>query len=113
MNNFFFLCSYVQKNHNQLIFYQIEKSLQRIHQGSKNSMYTTAQSIENKVAGLNGWKDLLQAVGFRFEPSLNGLPPAVFFPQSDPGDRLTQASASLQALLGMSLINFSNFSFQL
>lgn len=63
-------------------------------------MYTTAQSIENKVGGVNGWKDLLQAVGFRFEPSLNGLPPAVFFPQSDPGDRLTQASASLQALLG-------------
>lgn len=80
---------------------QIEKSLQRIHQGSKNSMYTTAQSIENKVGGISGWKDLLQAVGFRFEPSLNGLPPAVFFPQSDPGDRLTQASASLQALLGM------------
>jgi len=63
-------------------------------------MYTTSQSIENKVGGVNGWKDLLQAVGFRFEPSLNGLPPAVFFPQSDPGDRLTQASASLQALLG-------------
>ena len=64
-------------------------------------MYTTAQSIENKVGGLSGWKDLLQAVGFRFEPSLNGLPPAVFFPQTDPGSRLTQASASLQALLGM------------
>jgi hypothetical protein len=67
-------------------------------------MYTTAQSIENKVGGLSGWKDLLQAVGFRFEPSLNGLPPAVFFPQSDPGDRLTQASASLQALLGNILV---------
>ena len=64
-------------------------------------MYTTAQSIENKVGGLSGWKDLLQAVGFRFEPSTNGLPPAVFFPQSDPAERLTQASASLQALLGM------------
>ncbi|KAH3876722.1 tetratricopeptide repeat protein 28-like isoform X2 [Dreissena polymorpha] len=85
----------------RVLLHLIEKSLQRIHQGSKNSMYTTAQSIENKVGGLNGWKDLLQAVGFRFEPSLNGLPPAVFFPQSDPGDRLTQASASLQALLGL------------
>ena len=69
----------------------------------KNSMYTTAQSIENKVGGLSGWKDLLQAVGFRFEPSTNGLPPAVFFPQSDPAERLTQASASLQALLGKEL----------
>ncbi|XP_053375846.1 tetratricopeptide repeat protein 28-like isoform X2 [Mercenaria mercenaria] len=85
----------------RVLLHLIEKSLQRIHQGSKNSMYTTAQSIENKVGGLSGWKDLLQAVGFRFEPSLNGLPPAVFFPQSDPGDRLTQASASLQALLGL------------
>ena len=82
-------------------YLQIEKSLQRIHQGMKNSMYTTAQSIENKVGGLSGWKDLLQAVGFRFEPSTNGLPPAVFFPQSDPAERLTQASASLQAILGL------------
>ena len=63
-------------------------------------MYTTCQSIENKVGGIPGWKDLLQAVGFRFEAARNGLPPAVFFPQTDPGDRLTQASASLQALLG-------------
>ncbi|WAR03805.1 TTC28-like protein [Mya arenaria] len=85
----------------RVLLHLIEKSLQRIHQGSKNSMYTTSQSIENKVGGLSGWKDLLQAVGFRFEPSLNGLPPAVFFPQSDPADRLTQASASLQALLGL------------
>lgn len=81
--------------------FQIEKSLQRIHQGIKNSMYTTCQSIENKVGGIPGWKDLLQAVGFRFEAARNGLPPAVFFPQTDPGDRLTQASASLQALLGV------------
>ena len=72
-------------------------------------MYTTAQSIENKVGGLSGWKDLLQAVGFRFEPSLNGLPPAVFFPQTDPGSRLTQASASLQALLGMLIFFFNSF----
>lgn len=64
-------------------------------------MYTTCQSIENKVGGIPGWKDLLQAVGFRFEAARNGLPPAVFFPQTDPGDRLTQASASLQALLGV------------
>ena len=65
-------------------------------------MYTTYQSIDNKVGGITGWKDLLQAVGFRFETAGNGLPPAVFFPQTDPGDRLTQASASLQALLGKS-----------
>ncbi|XP_061166629.1 tetratricopeptide repeat protein 28-like [Saccostrea echinata] len=85
----------------RVLLHLIEKSLQRIHQGIKNSMYTTCQSIENKVGGIPGWKDLLQAVGFRFEAARNGLPPAVFFPQTDPGDRLTQASASLQALLGL------------
>ncbi len=65
-------------------------------------MYTTYQSIDNKVGGVTGWKDLLQAVGFRFEPAGNGLPAAVFFPQSDSGDRLSQASTNLQALLGQS-----------
>lgn len=78
----------------------MEKSLQRIQQGARNPMYTTVQSIDNKVGSVPGWKELLQAVGFRFEPATAGLPPAVFFPQSDPSDRLTQASSSLQALLG-------------
>ena len=41
------------------------------------------------------------SVGFRFEPASNGIPPSVFFPQSDPGERLTQCSASLQAILGL------------
>lgn len=80
---------------------QVEKSLQRIHRGHKNAMYTTQKSIENKVGPVNGWKELLISVGFRFEPASNGLPASVFFPQSDPGERLTQCSASLQALLGM------------
>ncbi|KAI8783209.1 tetratricopeptide repeat protein 28, partial [Biomphalaria glabrata] len=85
----------------KVLLHLVEKSLQRIQQGCKNSMFTTQQSIENKVGQVAGWKDLLQAVGFRFEPSTGGLPPAVFFPQSDPSDRLTQASASLQAFLGL------------
>ncbi len=80
---------------------QVEKSLQRIHHGQRNAMYTTQASIENKVGDVCGWRDLLTSVGFRFEPSVNGLPAAVFFPTSDPGDRLAQCSASLQALLGM------------
>ena len=50
---------------------------------------------------VKGWKDLLISVGFRFEPATNGIPPSVFFPQSDPGERLTQCSASLQAILGL------------
>ncbi|XP_046683407.1 tetratricopeptide repeat protein 28 isoform X2 [Homalodisca vitripennis] len=79
----------------------VEKSLQRIHRGQKNAMYTTQKSIENKVGHVNGWKELLQSVGFRFEPAANGIPSSVFFPQSDPEERLTQCSASLQALLGL------------
>ncbi|CAH1107767.1 unnamed protein product [Psylliodes chrysocephalus] len=79
----------------------VEKSLQRIHRGQKNAMYTTQKSIENKVGSVCGWKELLMSVGFRFEPASNGIPSSVFFPQSDPDDRLTQCSASLQALLGL------------
>lgn len=41
------------------------------------------------------------SVGFRFEPASNGIPSSVFFPQSDPDERLTQCSASLQAILGL------------
>lgn len=84
------------------VFPQVEKSLQRIHRGHRNAMYTTQKSIENKVGNVSGWKDLLMSVGFRFEPAANGIPSSVFFPQSDPGERLTQCSASLQALLGES-----------
>lgn len=40
-------------------------------------------------------------ISFRFEPAANGIPSSVFFPQSDPEERLTQCSASLQALLGL------------
>ncbi|XP_044578145.1 tetratricopeptide repeat protein 28 [Cotesia glomerata] len=79
----------------------VEKSLQRIHRGQKNAMYTTQRSIENKVGSATGWKELLMSVGFRFEPAGNGIPSSVFFPQSDPEERLTRCSASLQALLGL------------
>lgn len=80
----------------------VEKSLQRIHRGQRNAMYTTQKSIENKAGSVAGWKDLLMAVGFRFEPAANGIPSSVFFPQTDPEDRLSQCSASLQALLALS-----------
>lgn len=65
----------------------VEKSLQRIHRGQKNAMYTTQKSIDNKAGAVTGWKDLLMAVGFRFEPAANGIPSSVFFPQSDPEER--------------------------
>ena len=63
-------------------------------------MYTSQKSIEAKAGSVEGWKDLLKSVGFRFEPAANNIPAAVFFPQSDPGERLTQCSASLHPLLG-------------
>lgn len=57
-----------------------------------------------QVGGVPGWQALLSAVGFRLDISGSsaGLPAAVFFPTSDPGDRLQQCSATLQALLGSS-----------
>lgn len=55
-----------------------------------------------QVGGVPGWQALLSAVGFRldFSGSSSALPAAVFFPTSDPGDRLQQCSTTLQALLG-------------
>lgn len=89
----------------------MEKSLQRINRGYKNAMYTSQKSIENKVGDeIKGWKDLLISVGFRFEPATNGIPPSVFFPQNDPGERLTQCSASLQALLGLTQTSWTALS---
>jgi len=64
-------------------------------------MYMTRSSIENRVGDVSGWQDILVAMGFRFESEpANGQAATVFFPTSDPGERLTQCSASLQALLG-------------
>lgn len=63
-------------------------------------MYTSQQSVENKVGGVPGWQALLSAVGFRLDSGGAGLPAAVFFPMADPGDRLQQCSATLQSLLG-------------
>ncbi|XP_026153474.1 tetratricopeptide repeat protein 28 isoform X2 [Mastacembelus armatus] len=88
----------------RVLLHLVEKSLQRIQSGQCNPMYTSQQSVENKVGGVPGWQALLSAVGFRldFSGSGAGLPAAVFFPTSDPGDRLQQCSTTLQSLLGLS-----------
>ncbi|XP_030005502.1 tetratricopeptide repeat protein 28 isoform X3 [Sphaeramia orbicularis] len=87
----------------RVLLHLVEKSLQRIQSGQSNPMYTSQQSVENKVGGVPGWQALLSAVGFRldFSGSGAGLPAAVFFPTSDPGDRLQQCSTTLQSLLGL------------
>ncbi|XP_039628260.1 tetratricopeptide repeat protein 28 isoform X2 [Polypterus senegalus] len=85
----------------RVLLHLVEKSLQRIQNGQRNSMYTSQQSVENKVGGVPGWQSLLTAVGFRLDPSASGLPAAVFFPTTDPGDRLQQCSSTLQSLLGL------------
>uniref|UniRef100_A0A3Q3KEM5 Tetratricopeptide repeat protein 28 n=1 Tax=Monopterus albus TaxID=43700 RepID=A0A3Q3KEM5_MONAL len=89
----------------RVLLHLVEKSLQRIQSGQCNPMYTSQQSVENKVGGVPGWQALLSAVGFRldFSGSGAGLPAAVFFPTSDPGDRLQQCSTTLQSLLGLPL----------
>ncbi|XP_060104998.1 tetratricopeptide repeat protein 28 isoform X2 [Heteronotia binoei] len=85
----------------RVLLHLVEKSLQRIHSGQHNSMYTSQQSVENKAGGIPGWQALLTAVGFRLDPPASGLPAAVFFPTADPGDRLQRCSTTLQALLGL------------
>ncbi|XP_077944875.1 tetratricopeptide repeat protein 28 isoform X2 [Gasterosteus aculeatus] len=87
----------------RVLLHLVEKSLQRIQSGQSNPMYTSQQSVENKVGGVPGWQALLSAVGFRLDFSAGGAgpPAAVFFPTSDPGDRLQQCSTTLQALLGL------------
>lgn len=56
--------------------------------------------VEIDTVFCNYENDLINNLNFRFEPAANGIPSSVFFPQSDPEERLTQCSASLQALLG-------------
>ncbi|XP_051973270.1 tetratricopeptide repeat protein 28 isoform X3 [Xyrauchen texanus] len=85
----------------RVLLHLVEKSLQRIQNGQRNSMYTSQQSVENKVGGVPGWQALLTAVGFRLDSAGTGLPAAVFFPTTDPGDRLQQCSTTLQSLLGL------------
>ncbi|XP_075390881.1 tetratricopeptide repeat protein 28 isoform X3 [Tenrec ecaudatus] len=85
----------------RVLLHLVEKSLQRIQNGQRNAMYTSQQSVENKVGGIPGWQALLTAVGFRLDPPASGLPAAVFFPTSDPGERLQQCSTTIQALLGL------------
>ncbi|OXB59126.1 hypothetical protein ASZ78_006673 [Callipepla squamata] len=87
----------------RVLLHLVEKSLQRIQNGQHNSMYTSQQSVENKVGGIPGWQALLTAVGFRLDPPASGLPAAVFFPTSDPGERLQQCSSTIQSLLGFDL----------
>jgi hypothetical protein len=78
---------------------KVEKALQRFQQGQHAAMYVTLDSIEKRAGDTTSWRELLLAVGFRFEPETDQLPPAIYFPASDPGDRLQQCSACLQALL--------------
>uniref|UniRef100_A0A3Q2XB06 Tetratricopeptide repeat protein 28 n=1 Tax=Hippocampus comes TaxID=109280 RepID=A0A3Q2XB06_HIPCM len=85
----------------RVLLHLVEKSLQRIQNGQRNSMYTSQQSVENKVGGVPGWQALLTAVGFRLDSAGTGIPAAVFFPTADPGDKLQQCSTTLQSLLGL------------
>ncbi|XP_061656176.1 tetratricopeptide repeat protein 28 isoform X1 [Phyllopteryx taeniolatus] len=90
----------------RVLLHLVEKSLQRIHSGHNNAMYTSQRSVDNKVGGVPGWRSLLSALGFRLDLGGSGLPAAVFFPTSDPGERLRRCSLTMQALLGLSAAAF-------
>ncbi|XP_061657378.1 tetratricopeptide repeat protein 28 isoform X3 [Syngnathoides biaculeatus] len=91
----------------RVLLHLVEKSLQRIHGGHKNPMYTLQDSVDNKVGGVPGWRPLLSALGFRLDLGGSaGLPAAIFFPTSDPGERLQRCSLTMQALLGLSAAAF-------
>ena len=81
---------------------QVDKAQQRIRQGQRSSMYTAEASIDAKVKGASGWRELLKLLGFRFQKPSNGLPSSVFFPTVSSGveDKLAAASDHLHALLG-------------
>lgn len=80
----------------------MDKAQQRIRQGQRSSMYTADASINAKVKGASGWRELLKLLGFRFQKAANGLPDSVFFPSVTSGvaDKLAAASNHLHALLG-------------
>lgn len=65
-------------------------------------MYTADASINAKVKGASGWRELLKLLGFRFQKASNGIPDSVFFPSVTSGvtDKLAAASNHLHALLG-------------
>lgn len=85
-----------------LIHFQVDKAQQRIRQGQRSSMYTADASINAKVKGASGWRELLKLLGFRFQKAANGIPDSVFFPSVASGvaDKLAAASNHLHALLG-------------
>ena len=65
-------------------------------------MYTADASINAKVKGASGWRELLKLLGFRFQKASHGIPDSVFFPSvtSEVADKLAAASNHLHALLG-------------
>ncbi|XP_032226539.2 tetratricopeptide repeat protein 28 isoform X2 [Nematostella vectensis] len=88
----------------KVLVHLIDKASERIRRGQRSSMYTAEASIDAKVKGVRGWRELLRSVGFRFQKAKNGLPDSVFFPTATTSlsDRLSKASEDLYALLGLS-----------
>ncbi|KAL9981109.1 hypothetical protein ACROYT_G009772 [Oculina patagonica] len=88
----------------KVLVHLVDKAQQRIRQGQRSSMYTADASINAKVKGASGWRELLKLLGFRFQKAANGIPDSVFFPSVTSGvaDKLSAASDHLHALLGLS-----------
>jgi len=88
----------------KVLVHLVDKAQQRIRQGQRSSMYTAEASIDAKVKGASGWRELLKLLGFRFQRASSGIPDSVFFPSvnSADADKLATASNHLHALLGLS-----------
>lgn len=83
----------------RVVLHLVEKSLQRMNYGEERAMYTPVSAIQHRIGQeVGGWKELLSAVGFRFEMQEQAV---YFFPAVDPGQRLARCSAALQALLAL------------
>ncbi|XP_031573236.1 tetratricopeptide repeat protein 28-like [Actinia tenebrosa] len=88
----------------KVLVHLVDKAMQRLRHGQRSSMYTAEASINAKVKGVNGWRELLSTCGFRFQKAKNGIPDSVFFPSSSTqfSERLSLASNHLHAFLGLS-----------
>ena len=91
--------------------FQVDKANQRLLENNSSSMYTAEASVENKLGGVQGWRDVLVSAGFRFRKASKSLPDSVFFPQKDDKGKLRQCGDILRAMLGKLAICINNEGF--
>nr|CAB3267334.1 tetratricopeptide repeat protein 28 [Phallusia mammillata] len=86
----------------KLMNHLIGKSLKREAANDNNNsvpMYTSQESVAEKLHDAKGWRELFSASGFELRASSNGLPPAIFFPQPHNNHNLESISSMLKPFL--------------